>query len=75
LPKLGRVTQGEERGGGVNNFVQMIFFENIPQSHGGGKQIVLKLFYLNHRPVHLPCKIEKLKIKKSNSHHKRCDYQ
>jgi hypothetical protein len=62
LPKLGRVKQGEERG--VNNFVQMISFENIPQSHGGGKQIVLKLSYLNHRPVHLPCKTDEEKKNK-----------
>jgi hypothetical protein len=37
LPKLGKVTQGEERG--VNNFVQRIFFENIPQSYGRGKKL------------------------------------
>jgi hypothetical protein len=59
LPKLGIVTQGR-RGRGAYNFVQKIFFEN-PSKSPREKKKVLKLSYLDHRPVHLPCKIEKLK--------------
>jgi hypothetical protein len=65
LPKLGIVTQwGEKR---WLQFCTKIFFSKIPLRVIEGKKIVL-----NHKPIHLPCKIKK---KKLDSHHKRCDYQ
>jgi hypothetical protein len=66
LPKLGIVTWWGETCGGYN-FVQRFCFQKYVLKSLREKKLVL-----NHKPIHLPCKIEK---KKLDSHHKRCDYQ